>query len=256
MTLPDLATVQRRLRNAVMGREDKPPFLTGAGAGERLAVYRNAYRVRLTEALAVDYPMLARWLGEARFAQLAEDYIANYPSDVRSIRWVGRHLTKFLRAAEPWRERPELAEMAAFEWALGLAFDCADADPLAPEALVRIPPEQWPRLRFQLHPSVQLLQLAYSVPSIWKALQAESELPPYRPNRVSWLIWRQGLRQFFRSLAEPEAHALRAIQTGHPLAEVCAELARWDCCPDAAQEAARLLRQWLAAGVIVALKVT
>ncbi len=256
MTAPDLASLQRRLQAAILHREDKVAFLAGTQAAERLSVYLRAYRLRLTEALAVDYPMLARWLEEESFAKMAESYVAAFPSRARSIRWVGRHLPEFLRAFAPWRERPELAELAVFEWSLGLAFDCADADPLRPEGLARIPPQRWPKLRLKLHPSVRLETLYYPVPQVWKALQAGAQPPVCQrlDTAVTWLLWRKGLRMFFRSLAEPERFALQAVQAGQAFAEICAGLARWNYSTDVAQYIAGLLRQWLEEGLIVAVE--
>lgn len=254
----NLVELQRRLQAAILdGQMQAPALLAGDDPGERLAVYQRAYRLRLTEALAVDYPMLARWLGEEAFAKMAQVYTAAFPSRERSLRWVGKHLPEFLRSLSPWRERQELAEMAAFEWTLGLAFDCADVDPLAPETLARISPQHWPKLCFKLHPSVHLLRLDYSVPQVWKTLQTGTRPPVCQklPTAVTWLVWRKGLRVFFRSLAEPERFALEAVQAGQVFAEICAGLAQqWNYSTDIAQYAARLLRQWLEAGLIAAVE--
>ncbi len=249
----NLAKLQRDVQAAIVGKTPAPECLA---IKERLAVYRNAYRLRLIEALAVNYPMLACWLGEESFAKMAESYIAAFPSRVRSIRWFGCHLPEFLRACFPWMERPELAELAVFEWSLGLAFDCADADPLAPESLAQIPPQRWPKLRLKLHPSVRLETLYYPVPQVWKALQAGAPLPVCQrlDAAVTWLLWRRGVRMFFRSLAEPERLALQAVQAGQAFAELCAGLAQWRYSTDVAQYIAGLLRQWLAEGLIVAVE--
>ncbi|GAB6067201.1 DNA-binding domain-containing protein [Methylothermus subterraneus] len=245
----NLAQWQRRLQAAIVEENGAVSEFK-----EGLAVYRNAYRLRLIEALAADYPKLSRWLGEERFARLALDYVAAYPSRERSLRWVGRRLPEFLQGASPWQARPELAEMALFEWALGLAFDCADAEPLAPLHLAQIPIERWPALRLKLHPSVQVVALAYPVPQVWKALAA-AEPPPAclkRPSPIPWLVWRQGFKVFFRSLAGPEHHALQKVLAGGAFAEVCEELAGWDLKPDVARYAVSLLWRWLEEGLVVA----
>lgn len=250
-----LAEVQRDLKAAILEEEPLiPPFLAGDGA-KGLAVYRNAYRLRLIEALAADYPKLQLWLGEEAFTRLALAYFAAFPSRERSLRWVGKRLPEFLARFDPWRAQPELAEMALFEWTLGLAFDCADADPLTPQTLAQIPTAHWPGLRFKLHPSAHLLALAYPVPQIWKALE-EAKVPPpdcSRQEPISWLIWRKGLRVFFRSLAAPERFALEAISAGEALAEVCEGLLQWQQIGDVARYAAELLKQWLKEGLLVAI---
>jgi hypothetical protein len=249
-----LAEIERQVQAAILSAQiEVPGFLVGGGEeARRLEVYRNAYRLRLIEALAADYPKLCRWLGEEAFAELARGYLAIFPSRERSLRWVGKHLPKFLHSAPPWQERPELYELAQFEWELGLAFDCADAEPLGFEPLLSLPVERWPELRFRLHPSVRLLRLAYPVPQLWKALEAQSSIPscPKLPNPLTWLIWRKELKVFFRSLPEPERLALEQIQAGCAFAEVCEGLSELK--PDAAQYAALILKRWLAGGLIVA----
>ena len=63
-----------------------------------LDIYRNAYRVRLIEALNETYPVLHAVLGDDDFATLGEEFVAAHPSVHRSIRWYGSELSDFLAA--------------------------------------------------------------------------------------------------------------------------------------------------------------
>ncbi|HEY0674915.1 MAG TPA: DNA-binding domain-containing protein, partial [Immundisolibacter sp.] len=45
-------------------------------ADARLAIYRDGYRLRLTEALGEDFPLLRALLGAATFERLARAYLA------------------------------------------------------------------------------------------------------------------------------------------------------------------------------------
>ena len=54
-------------------------------ASTRLGIYAGAYRSRLAEALASNYPVLATLLGEADFSVLAAEYIATHESPFFSI---------------------------------------------------------------------------------------------------------------------------------------------------------------------------
>jgi len=236
-----LAGRQRQLQNAVMGAGD----VSWPG----LAIYHNAYRLRAIEALSSDYPMLSRWLGQERFSRLAQDYLAAHPSTHFSLRWFGRHLPDFLSRQGP----PEWAEMASFEWALSLAFDCADAEPLSVGVLAGIPPQDWPGLKFRLHPGLTLLRLRYPVPPLWKQLQSENSPPQSLAagHPVSWMIWRRGLKTYFRSLTDHEAVALASLLAGEPFAELCEALSGLDLPIDVVHQAALWLRKWLEEGVIV-----
>ncbi len=103
---------------------------------ERVAIYHEAYRLRLTECLRDDYPAVAHALGGSAFAGLALAYISAHPSRSSNLNAYGRHLGTFCRsehgaaviataspgacpggepARDTWRFVADLAEL---EWAL------------------------------------------------------------------------------------------------------------------------------------------
>src|SRR5690348_15127611 len=71
-------------------------------AETRLGIYRDAYRFRLIDALASNYPILQKYLGDDAFQELALLYIDAHPSLFRSIRWFGNQLENFLRKHEKY----------------------------------------------------------------------------------------------------------------------------------------------------------
>jgi hypothetical protein len=251
-----LAVLQEQLQARVLGGEcaiethvngDSPEEV-----GARLAIYAEAYRARLTEALASNYPALAKLLGTGDFATLAGRYIATHVSRRPSIRCYGDHLPRFLAADAGYRDVPLLAELAAWEWAMTEVFDAADASAIAAEALARVPPEEWAELRFSIQPAVRLLELRWNVPPLWKALTGEQPHPPHElaPQPQAWLLWRDGLQVMFRSLGAQEAAALRVAMNGGSFGELCVGLGeRLDAAQVPAQAAA-YLRGWLEAGLI------
>ena len=95
------------------------------GATKRLSIYYDAYRLRIIEALSNGYPNLKNLLGDDLFDQTARAYIDLHPSTYRNMRWYGGEMSAYLSKTLP--QHPIAAEMAAFEWALGLAFDAEDA---------------------------------------------------------------------------------------------------------------------------------
>jgi hypothetical protein len=219
----------------------------------RLQIYAGAYRSRLGEALANNYPVLAKLLGESDFQALAADYIAAHDSPFFSIRYYGDALAKFLATHEDYTAAPVLAELAQWEWAMTSVFDAADAAPLDAAALARLPPQQWAQLRFRWHASVQRLALWWNVPQLWQALSDDLERPAMalaaRP--LQWLLWRENLTSYFRSLSKPEAAALDAARSGWPFGELCTLLCEEVGDGEAAAQAAALLRGWISCGLIV-----
>ena len=221
-------------------------------AAERLAIYANAYRLRLLEALGTDYPGLHAVLGDADFDTVGRAYIAAHPSVNFSLRWFGDRLSDFLRTNEPYSKYPVFTEMAAFEWAKSDAFDAADSAVASIDEMAAIPPDVWPGLRFVPHPSLRRLDLRWNVPTVWKEIEAGQEPPALEQNDypVAWLVWRQDLLTYFRSLNVDEAWALDALQRGETFAALCEGLTEWIDAQNVAVHAVGLLKQWLIDGLI------
>ena len=220
----------------------------------RLGIYSGAYRSRLAEALEANYPALAKLLGPADFATLATEYVRAHDSPFFSIRYYGDQLPAFLAAREDYTAAPVLAELARWEWNMTCVFDAADATPLAAAELSRVTPAQWAQLRFSWHPSVHRLNLAWNVPQLWQALSDDAERPAatLNPASLPWLLWRQELTTYFRSLSAAEAAALDAARSGWPFGELCELLCEEVGEARAAATAAELLHGWIASGLVIA----
>ncbi|MBS0581362.1 MAG: putative DNA-binding domain-containing protein [Proteobacteria bacterium] len=218
----------------------------------RLGIYAGAYASRLAEALGANFPAMLRLMGEEDFNALARAYVAAHASTFFSIRHYGDRLAAFLASDPAYGEAPVLAELARWEWCVGLTFDAADATPLTHEVLAQVHPQQWAQLRLRWHPSVQRLDLHWNAPQIWQAVTEESEVPPvaFSQQAQPWLLWRQGLTTYFRSLPGTEAAVLDAGRQGGSFGELCTLLCAEVGDAAAPLQAATLLRSWVAAGLI------
>jgi hypothetical protein len=254
----DLASLQRAFQRHVYrpGRAMERAVLAAsrADAVRRLGVYADAYSSRLVEALSNDYPALQGLLGETGFGRMMREFIAAHPSRHPNLRWYGGEVERFLARSPRWRRRPLLAELARFEWALGLAFDAADAPPATAEEVARLPAADWPGMRLRLHPSVRQLWLRSNAPQLWRAAREGGRKPVARLRRTAtaWIVWRRGLAPFYRALAADESWALGAVARGLKFAAVCAGLRRFTGGAHSAQRGAQLLRNWLAEGLLSA----
>jgi hypothetical protein len=220
----------------------------------RLAIYGDGYVSRLIEALAANFPILSELLGEVDFHALGTAYVRSYPSPFFSIRYYGHALADFLAADARYAGAPVLAELARWEWLMTEVFDAADADPIRVEDLARISPGQWAHLRFEWHPSMRRAALTWNAPQIWKAVSDHEEPPEValQPQSVEWLLWRQDLRTYFRSLSPAEVAALDAGRAGQPFGELCAVLSATLGEEEAPARAAAFLREWVESGLITA----
>ena len=220
----------------------------------RLGIYGDGYSSRLIEALAANFPVLSELLGEADFARLGTAYIKSHDSAYFSIRYYGDALPDFLARDAEYAGAAVLAELARWEWAMTEVFDAADADPIGAAALARVAPESWAELCFDWHPSVRSLALLWNAPQIWKAVSDEAEPPEVSlsPEPVQWLLWRQDLRTYFRSLPPAEATVVAAARAGRPFGELCDLLSAAVGEAQAPAQAAGFLRDWVRSGLLIA----
>jgi len=252
-----LRLLQQDLQSYLLGKDstiaqaivDAPPLPTL----ERLGIYRNAYQVRLIEALDDTYPVLHAVLGDEVFVAMGRAFVAVHPSVHRSIRWYGAELAEFLSENPPYAEQPILAELALLEWTLAEVFDSADADPKPRAVLSAIDPSAWSELRFEFHPSLRRLHLQWNTAAVWQAMsnQAAPPDPQCAEHAVPWLLWRQDLQNYFRSMPADEAAALDAALRGANFGEICAALAEWLTEDEIPLRAAGLLGIWADSGIIV-----
>lgn len=227
---------------------------TKVGVDKRLSIYANAYRLRIIEALTSAYPKLKMLVGDDFFDEAARSYIEQFPSTYCNMRWVGGEMAAHLQHILP--QHPVAAELAQFEWALGLAFDAADAPVKTLQDLAIIAPENWPNLIFGLHPSVKICDLQWNIVAIWNALTQENAPPPPTKTNLPCLIWRQDLNAHFQTISHQENKLIKLMALQATFGELCeaADNTRTSDVisdnGDAMQQVASYMASWLDAGLI------
>jgi hypothetical protein len=220
-------------------------------AEQGLAIYHNAYRARLLEALRGDYPAVHGWLGDEEFDALALAYLSAHPSQHFSLRWLGAQLADFIDGYLVPTQAAPLSELARMEWAFTLAFDADDVGALTMAHMAELAAEDWPTLQVRLLPSVQWLACRHNTVAIWRACKEQGEFPGSQPLVAveTCLVWRDQLITRYRSLASDEASALQGMtQQGWRFAELCAQLSQLG--EQAPVQAVTWLRKWLSDGLL------
>lgn len=183
---------QQALVDALLGRGDAPPSLSGSERG--LAAYRNNLRALSAQALAVPFGRLCDELGEDEFAALAWTFWRHHPPVLGDLGQWGGALAGFL--VEQAGETSGLPDLARLDWALHQAERAGDAE-LDAESLNLLgttPPDQ---LWLQLRPGVSLL--------------AQRDGPV--------LVWRSGWRGESQPLSAGEAAFVQAVLSGVNLSD-------------------------------------
>jgi hypothetical protein len=249
-----LLPLQTTFQQHMLGAADATHLL--AGPPERrslgLAIYANAYRQRLVEALADAFAKTREVLGSEAFEAAALDYISAHPPETRNLRWFGDGFAAHLRGVLP--AQAAVAELAQLDWALRQAFDGPDSVVLVAADLASVAPEAWAALHLKPVPTTVLLRFEHNTVALWQALDDAAEAPAIARAEVvvDWLVWRKELQPHFRSLHPVEAALLRAMLGGASFAQAC-EQAQSQTEEDCTSHIGGGLRQWLEDGVLSAI---
>ena len=185
-----------------------------------MQVYRNNVFESLVGALKAVYPAVERLVGAGFFAYAADGYIRRHPPASGNLHDFGGDFAGFLTGFEPARELAYLPDVARLEWAWHRAFHAADQAPLALARLAAVPPEQYGKLRFRLHPSVQLIASDYPILRIWQVNQPEyagNVVVNLADGGVRLLVARRELEVVIESLSAGDDALLRAFVAGRRL---------------------------------------
>lgn len=227
----------------------------GLGASERLAIYHDAYCKRMRASLGAAFEKTRICVGDTTFGELADGYMAAHPSRHANLRWFGDQFAPFVARSLP--DCPFIGELAALEWALGIALDAPDAALLSVADLDAVPPDAWGDLVFSLDPAVHMLTLESNAGTVWLALNDDHAAPDGArlPAPSAWLVWRLNHQPHLRLLDAREAQALRALAEGATFGAMCTPAAGMGPVPVAddielTYRMAGYLQNWLAQGLL------
>lgn len=99
-------------------------------ADERLSIYSDGYRVRLSGAVRADYPALCHYLGTTESSALIDAFIRSTPSAHYSLDYYPLALPGFVARHSPDAFAQDLAVL---EGAIAEVFLLPDSEPLTPE---------------------------------------------------------------------------------------------------------------------------
>jgi len=247
-----LLTLQRAFRAYLVDEPGHILHFLGPDGTAGLGVYHNAYRAQLVATLRDSFERTWAWLGDDRFDEAARAHSTLTPPSSWTLGDYGRGFSATLGALYP--DDPEIAELAALDWALRRAFDGPDAAPVAAERLSEV---DWDKAVIRLVPGVQLLSATTNAAAIWSAIAA-GETPPAAEalaEPATIRVWRQEFAPKFATICGAERDAIEAALLGVTFAELCAALAIGEGVAQATETAGWILSEWLRDGLIVALEV-
>lgn len=247
MNLSELQTdFQRILLDAESGRADwVKASAHGISPQDRLAIYHNAYRVRLIDVLSDTFEHTAAYLGDDWFHRLASVYVQSHHSTHNNIGLYGRAFPGFL--AEQLADDKEVSELALVDWKLRRAFDGADSATLTRDHLEQLAMAESDTVRLQPVPTLSVSTQHFNTLEIWHAIDQDERPPLVEPldHPVDILIWRKGHSPHFRSLSKIESAAIACVRSGFTLDAIGAALEKAFPDADVATEFGVMLLRWL-----------
>jgi hypothetical protein len=234
---------------------------------ERLEIYNRQYWFRVRNCFYEDYPGLRAIFGGKKFEQLADAYLAKFPSRSYTLRNLGSRLVKFLEA-NPKLTAPhsQLAlDMARLEWAHTEAFDNEAKPPLKTGDLAGLDAA---KIRLQLQPHLTLLKLQNEIDDFLIELkrnsgmrnEASNAMEQNRHHKKTRLT--RGLKRktnflavhryqdlvYYKQLEPGQFRVLYALQGGATLERACAELAGLKISGNLGETIQKWFSNWAALG--------
>lgn len=225
--MPSLRELQTRLTDALFD-EDTESVLSqitserGIDGRARLDIYRNNLREGFRKALALEFPVIEKLVGEAYFRQLALDFLRAHPSRSGDLHHIGEPFAGFLRGRFAETEYAYFPDVAALEWAYQEVEVAPDAPAIDLETLKQMDMSRFGELRFDLHPACRLVASRYPILRLWSSNQSgapEDERIDLGAGGDYVLVLRTVEGTELRGLPPGEFTFLASLAQGLPLGE-------------------------------------
>ncbi len=207
---------------ALLDPERAPPAIVsgpnGKSVAKRYNVYRNNVTVSLINALAATFPATLRITGADFFRAMARFYVRATPPTSPLLFKYGNDFPNFIERYEYARPMPWLADVARIERSWLDTYHAADAEPLKPQALALIPPEQLAETVLTPHPTTRIVRSRFPAVSIFAANRSEGPVGPITETEPEdALVTRPGLEVTVRHLPLGGAAFLSCLIAGETL---------------------------------------
>ncbi len=219
-----LADAQQRMQDAILlgaKLDSKPDSWIRSkeqfAPADQLAVYVNAYRYRLYDVTAEDYPILKHYLGDDAFDKVMWDFVNNVESEHFNVGRYAAQLPEFM--ARHSSGDAFACELATLENAVSqlvdpeetIALESAHLEGMTPESLMES--ILYPRM------ALQLFAFHYPVNDYYLAVKEEQSPPPPKAEKSYVAVFRHEDVVWRMALGENEYHLLHKLFGGTPIGE-------------------------------------
>jgi len=217
---------------------------------QRLEIYHGMYPLRMTDALASDYPALQHFLGDDSFRDLVCDYVQTFPSRSHTLNRLGDHLPEFVREAQGLPRREFCYDLARLELALTEVFDAPETPCLTEGEIAAVPPEAWERARFTPVDAFRLLELRYPANAYLQTVKDHNHDHPRTRRKDTWVaVYRRDHSVYRLELSRPAHGLLADLISGAPLGQAMARAMRAGRRAPAEEQVFGWFREWALGGI-------
>ncbi|MDX1975209.1 MAG: DUF692 family protein [Rickettsiales bacterium] len=250
-TLP-LAEQQETLQDAIMlgQKQDSKPAKwirekKDFPAEKQLGVYVNAYRWRLFDVVAEDYPVLKTYLGEEKFDALINDFISAVPPQHFNVARYAALLPAYQQIHAT--HDTFTTELCVLETSIAQLADALETEALAPEHLAGMTPETLMESHLTPRKALQLFAFEYPVNAYYKAVKEETQLPIITQQSSFIAVFRHEDVVWRMDLEEQEYQLLSALFSGSTVGETLGALDE-----SAAAKTSEYFSRWMRNGMLAA----
>ncbi|MBT7768317.1 MAG: DUF2063 domain-containing protein [Bdellovibrionales bacterium] len=175
-----LQNFQADFTQAIVAADEEPRLLKEiipagklADGSAALAVHRDGYYARLTEALGETFEGCWYLLGDEDFFTLCREYIDTHRSTCYSLSDYGEEMPSFIASHPNYQDTPYLKDLARLDLAFMETFHAAPHIPLSINAITQLGIEQLEKSKIVFGPAINLLVLDYSVLTLWQSRTLE-----------------------------------------------------------------------------------
>jgi len=210
---------------------------------EQLDVYVNAYRFRLYDVVAEDFPVLKNYLGDSNFQKLINDLVNTIHSDHFNIGRYAINLSNFFKTHPLFDEFA--SELIDFENAISQLADPEETIPLEPQHLEELTPESL--MDFVLYPrkALQLFEFNFPVNEYFRQVKDNKSPIHPLPHKTFLAIFRHDDVVWRMDLEKEEHYLLKLLFEGATISFALSE-----CTENMSEKISEYFSRWMRNGLL------
>lgn len=188
------------------------------GATDRLAIYHNAYHLRLMQVLEAEYPALKLALGEKLFSGFALFYIQRNPPCSFTLYELSAMLPEFLSGSVPQENEDEgwpdfIISLVRLERMFQEVYRGPGTEG-KPVIQANAVPRNWKQVIFQAAPGLRLMESNFPVHEFLVAARSKNPLPIPEAQETQLAVYRKNYQVKIQAVSKKQYASLEHILAG------------------------------------------